>query len=127
MSASWINEELQEPNVCGQGLLATSHYTGTNYTTTAFKTANKVNKSLELKTKRYYNDYNTNSVNANSTAVLGMIQTQQLDASICIDGLEFQSHSSYSDTATTEDMVTNLERFAALGLDVAFTEHIPFW
>ncbi|KAE8898634.1 hypothetical protein PF005_g22517 [Phytophthora fragariae] len=96
--------------------------TGTDYITTAFKTANKVKKSLGLKTKLYYNDYNTNTVNAKSTAVLDMIQTLLLDADIGIDGVGFQSHSSYSDTATTADMVTNLERFTALGLDVAYTE-----
>ncbi|GMF12906.1 unnamed protein product [Phytophthora lilii] len=96
--------------------------TGTDYIVTAFKTANKVKKSLGLKTKLYYNDYNTNTVNAKSTAVMNMIQTLLLDADIGIDGVGFQSHSSYSDTSTTEDLVTNLERFTALGLDVAYTE-----
>ncbi|EGZ08272.1 family 10 glycoside hydrolase [Phytophthora sojae] len=90
--------------------------TGTDYI------VDRVKKSLGLKTKLYYNDYNTNTVNAKSTAVLKMIQTLLLDADIGIDGVGFQSHSSYSDTATTEDKVTNLERFTALGLDVAYTE-----
>ncbi|KAF4140455.1 Glycosyl hydrolase family 10 [Phytophthora infestans] len=79
-------------------------------------------RSLGLKTKLYYNDYNTNTVNAKSTAVLEMIQTLLLDKNIGIDGMGFQSHSSYSDTATAKDMVTNLERFTALGLEVAYTE-----
>ncbi|KAF4028573.1 Glycosyl hydrolase family 10 [Phytophthora infestans] len=78
--------------------------TGTDYITTAFKTANAVKKSLGLKTKLYYNDYNTNTVNAKSTAVLEMIQTLLLDKNIGIDGMGFQSHSSYSDTATAKDM-----------------------
>ncbi|OWZ18184.1 xylanase [Phytophthora megakarya] len=96
--------------------------TGTDYITTAFKTANSVKKSLGLKTKLYYNDYNTDTVNAKSTAVMDMIQTLLLDKNIGIDGVGFQSHSSYSDTATSADIVKNLERFTALGLDVAFTE-----
>ncbi|ETP23961.1 hypothetical protein F441_02988 [Phytophthora nicotianae CJ01A1] len=96
--------------------------TGTDYITTAFKTANSVKKSLGLSTKLYYNDYNTDTVNAKSTAVMDMIQTLLLDKNIGIDGVGFQSHSSYSDTATAKDIVTNLERFTALGLDVAFTE-----
>eukprot|EP00644_Phytophthora_capsici_P006517 jgi/Phyca11/9294/fgenesh1_pm.PHYCAscaffold_36_\ len=96
--------------------------TGTDYITTAFKTANSVKKSLGLSTKLYYNDYNTDTVNAKSTAVKDMIQTLLLDKDIGIDGVGFQSHSSYSDTSTAEDIVTNLERFTALGLDVAFTE-----
>ncbi|KAL3664378.1 hypothetical protein V7S43_010701 [Phytophthora oleae] len=96
--------------------------TGTDYITTAFKTANSVKKSLGLSTKLYYNDYNTDTVNAKSTAVKDMIQTLLLDKDIGIDGVGFQSHSSYSDTSIADDMVTNLERFTALGLDVAFTE-----
>ncbi|KAG7386902.1 hypothetical protein PHYPSEUDO_015107 [Phytophthora pseudosyringae] len=96
--------------------------TGTDFITTAFKTANAVKKSLGLKTKLYYNDYNTDTVNAKSTAVMDMIQTLLLDKDIAIDGVGFQSHSSYSDTATADAIVTNLERFTALGLDVAFTE-----
>ncbi|KAF1795042.1 Glycoside hydrolase superfamily [Phytophthora cactorum] len=96
--------------------------TGTDYITTAFKAANSVKKSLGLSTKLYYNDYNTNTVNAKSTAVMDMIQTLLLDNGIGIDGVGFQSHSSYSDTATAKDMVTNLQRFTALGLDVAYTE-----
>lgn len=96
--------------------------TGMDYITTAFKTANSVKKSLGLSTKLYYNDYNTNSVNAKSTAVMDMIQMLLLDADIAIDGVGFQSHSSYSNTSSTEDLVTNLERFTALGLDVAYTE-----
>uniref|UniRef100_M4BCI2 endo-1,4-beta-xylanase n=1 Tax=Hyaloperonospora arabidopsidis (strain Emoy2) TaxID=559515 RepID=M4BCI2_HYAAE len=96
--------------------------TGTDYIVTAFKTANAVKKSLKLKTKLYYNDYNTNTINAKSTAVLDMIQKLLLDADIGIDGMGFQSHSSFSDTSSTEDLVANLERFSALGLDVAYTE-----
>ncbi|KAG3086802.1 hypothetical protein PI124_g17552 [Phytophthora idaei] len=96
--------------------------TGTDYITTAFKAANSVKKSLGLSTKLYYNDYNINTVNAKSTAVMDMIQTLLLDNGIGIDGVGFQSHSSYSDTATAKDMVTNLQRFTALGLDVAYTE-----
>ena len=35
--------------------------TDMEFLTTAFKTANLVKKSLGLKTKLYYNDYNTNT------------------------------------------------------------------
>ncbi|CAI5708124.1 unnamed protein product [Hyaloperonospora brassicae] len=96
--------------------------TGTDYISTAFKTANAVKKSLGLKTKLYYNDYNINAINAKSTAVLDMIQKLLIDADIGIDGMGFQSHSSASDTDTIEDLVANMERFSALGLDVAYTE-----
>ncbi|RLN54748.1 hypothetical protein BBJ28_00020375, partial [Nothophytophthora sp. Chile5] len=95
--------------------------TGTDYISTAFKTANSVKASLGLSTKLYYNDYNTNTVNAKSTAVLTMIQGL-LDEGITVDGVGFQSHSKYSDTDTAADLVENLERFTAIGVDVAYTE-----
>ncbi|KAE9325053.1 hypothetical protein PR003_g16577 [Phytophthora rubi] len=95
--------------------------TGMDFLTTAFKTANKVKKSLGLKTKLYYNDYNTNTINAKSTAVLNMVK-KLLDDGIAVDGVGFQSHFTYSDTSSAADQVANLERFTALGLDVALTE-----
>ncbi|KAG6623517.1 putative xylanase [Phytophthora cinnamomi] len=95
--------------------------TGMDFLTTAFKTANQVKKSLGLKTKLYYNDYNTNTINAKSTAVLNMIK-KLLDDGITVDGVGFQSHCASSDTSSAADLAANLERFTALGLDVALTE-----
>ncbi|OWZ19177.1 xylanase [Phytophthora megakarya] len=95
--------------------------TGMDFLTTAFKTANAVKKSRGLKTKLYYNDYNTNTINAKSTAVLNMVK-KLMDAGIKIDGVGFQSHFKNTDKASTADQVANLERFTALGLDVALTE-----
>ncbi|KAE9004360.1 hypothetical protein PR001_g17132 [Phytophthora rubi] len=76
--------------------------TGMDFLTTAFKTANKVKKSLGLKTKLYYNDYNTNTINAKSTAVLNMVK-KLLDDGIAVDGVGFQSHFTYSDTSSAAD------------------------
>ncbi|KAG1702288.1 hypothetical protein DVH05_010078 [Phytophthora capsici] len=95
--------------------------TGMDFLTTAFKTANSVKKSLGLKTKLYYNDYNTNTINAKSTAVLAMVK-KLMDQGVTIDGVGFQSHFSYSDKASTADQVANFKRFTALGLEVALTE-----
>ncbi|POM67862.1 Putative xylanase [Phytophthora palmivora] len=95
--------------------------TGMDFLSTAFKTASSVKKSLGLKTKLYYNDYNTNTINAKSTAVLNMVK-KLMDDGIEIDGVGFQSHFNFADKASTADQVANLERFTALGLDVALTE-----
>ncbi|KAG6572692.1 putative xylanase [Phytophthora cinnamomi] len=95
--------------------------TGMDFLTTAFKTANEVKKSLGLKTKLYYNDYNTNTINPKSTGVLNMIKTL-LDGGITVDGVGFQSHFGCADTSSAADQAANLERFTALGLDVALTE-----
>ncbi|KAK1942603.1 Endo-1 [Phytophthora citrophthora] len=95
--------------------------TGMDFLTTAFKTAYSVKKSLGLKTKLYYNDYNTNTINAKSTAVLAMVK-KLMDQGVTIDGVGFQSHFSYSDKASTADQVANFKRFTALGLEVALTE-----
>jgi GH35 family endo-1,4-beta-xylanase len=95
--------------------------TGMDFMATAFNTAGKVTKQLGLKTKLYYNDYNTNAINAKSTAVLDMVK-KLMDDGAPIDGIGFQSHLSYSDESSIDDQVANLERFTALGLDVALTE-----
>ncbi|GMF63783.1 unnamed protein product [Phytophthora fragariaefolia] len=95
--------------------------TGAEYISTAFKTASAVKKSLGLKTKLYYNDYNTNTVNSKSTAVLNMVKSL-IKAGIEINGVGFQSHLSYSDTASASDQISNMRRFEVLKLDVALTE-----
>lgn len=114
-----VNEALAE-----DGTYRTSFWyntTGTDYITTAFKTANSVKASLGLSTKLYYNDYNTDSVNSKSTGALALAQ-MLLDANITIDGMGFQSHLTSGSVASTADQVTNLERFTAIGLEVAVTE-----
>jgi hypothetical protein len=95
--------------------------TGMDFMSTAFNTAAKVKKQLGLKTKLYYNDYNTNTINAKATAVLDMVK-KLMDQGVPIEGVGFQSHFGYADPATAADQVANFERFTALGLDVALTE-----
>ncbi|KAG6620146.1 Glycosyl hydrolase family 10 protein [Phytophthora cinnamomi] len=95
--------------------------TGTEYISTAFKTASAVKKSLGLKTKLYYNDYNTNTINTKSTAVLAMLKSL-ISAGVEVNGVGFQSHLSYSDTASASDQISNMRLFEALKLDVALTE-----
>ncbi|ETK75381.1 hypothetical protein F441_18355 [Phytophthora nicotianae CJ01A1] len=95
--------------------------TGMDFLSTAFKTASDVKKSLGLKTKLYYNDYNTNTINAKSTAVLNMVK-KLMDQGVPIEGVGFQSHFQHNDKSTVADQVANMERFTALGLDVALTE-----
>jgi len=95
--------------------------TGTDYISTAFTTASAVKKQLGLDVKLYYNDYNTNTVNAKSTAGYNMVKGL-LDDGIEINGVGFQSHLTVGVAASTADQVTNFQRFADLGLDVAITE-----
>ncbi|KAH7476621.1 Endo-1,4-beta-xylanase [Phytophthora ramorum] len=95
--------------------------TGTEYISTAFKAASAVKKSLGLKTKLYYNDYNTNTINTKSTAVLDLVKSL-ITAGVEINGVGFQSHLSYSDKASASDQISNMRRFEALKLDVALTE-----
>ncbi|EGZ20278.1 glycosyl hydrolase family 10 protein [Phytophthora sojae] len=95
--------------------------TGTEYISTAFKTASAVKKSLDLKVKLYYNDYNTNVINTKSTAVFNMVKAL-VSAGVEINGVGFQSHLSYSDSASASDQIANMRRFEALKLDVALTE-----
>ncbi|KAK1931696.1 Endo-1 [Phytophthora citrophthora] len=86
--------------------------TGTEYISTAFKTASAVKKSLGLKTKLYYNDYNTNTINTKSTAVLNLVK------SLITSGIEINA----TRTRLASDQISNMRRFEALKLDVALTE-----
>ena len=65
-----------------------------------------------------YNDYNTDGVNAKSTAVYNMVKDFKARA-VPIDCVGFQSHLG---TSVAGDYQANLQRFADLGVDVQITE-----
>ena len=95
--------------------------TGTKFIETAFKTASAVKKSLGLKTKLYYNDYNTERIGAKSNGAIKLVQNLR-NKGIEINGVGFQDHFTLGYTPSTADQVKNLQRFTAMGLDVAITE-----
>ncbi|KAE9025864.1 hypothetical protein PF005_g3736 [Phytophthora fragariae] len=74
-----------------------------NFPTTAFKTAYKVKKYLGLKTKLYYDDYNTITINAKSTAVCNMVK-KLLNYGVTAVGVGFKSHFTSFSPSTQEQI-----------------------
>ncbi|HLZ61539.1 MAG TPA: endo-1,4-beta-xylanase [Ktedonosporobacter sp.] len=88
---------------------------GNSYIEDAFVAARAADPNVKL----CYNDYNIEGVNAKSTAVYNMVRDFQARG-IPIDCVGFQSHLIVGQVPS--DFQANLQRFAALGLDVQVTE-----
>jgi endo-1,4-beta-xylanase len=90
--------------------------TGNDWIEVAFRTARAADPGAKL----CYNDYNTDGVNAKSTAVYNMVQDFK-SRGVPIDCVGFQSHIN-SASPLPSDYQANLQRFANLGVDVQITE-----
>ncbi|WP_230858495.1 endo-1,4-beta-xylanase [Actinoplanes aureus] len=88
--------------------------TGNDWIEAAFRAARAADPSARL----CYNDYNTDGVNAKSTAVYNMVVDFKARG-VPIDCVGFQSHLTNS---APGDYQANLQRFANLGVDVQITE-----
>ncbi|MEV0895259.1 endo-1,4-beta-xylanase [Actinoplanes sp. NPDC049802] len=88
--------------------------TGNDWIEAAFKAARAADPAAKL----CYNDYNTDGVNAKSTAVYNMVRDFK-SRGVPIDCVGFQSHLTNS---APGDYQANLQRFADLGVDVQITE-----
>jgi endo-1,4-beta-xylanase len=88
---------------------------GNSYIGEAFKAA----RAADSHAKLCYNDYNIEGINAKSNAVFAMVQDFKARG-IPIDCVGFQSHLIVGQVPS--DFQSNLQRFAALGLDVQVTE-----
>ncbi|MFG2044202.1 endo-1,4-beta-xylanase [Dactylosporangium sp. NPDC048998] len=90
--------------------------TGDDWIEVAFRTARTADPGAKL----CYNDYNTDGVNAKSTAVYNMVKDFKARG-VPIDCVGFQSHIN-SGSPMPSDYQANLQRFADLGVDVQITE-----
>ncbi|CAK9251689.1 unnamed protein product, partial [Sphagnum jensenii] len=88
---------------------------GNNFIAEAFKTAH----AADPNTKLYYNDYNVEGKNHKSDTMFKLVQDLK-NQGVPIHGVGFQSHFVLGQVP--HDLQQNMERFAALGLDVAITE-----
>ncbi|GLY29750.1 endo-1,4-beta-xylanase [Kineosporia sp. NBRC 101731] len=100
----------------GQGSRRNSslQQTGNDWIEAAFRAARAADPGAKL----CYNDYNTDGVNAKSTAVYTMVKDFKARG-VPIDCVGFQSHLG---TGVPGDYQSNLQRFADLGVDVQITE-----
>jgi endo-1,4-beta-xylanase len=88
--------------------------TGDDWIEAAFRAARAADPGAKL----CYNDYNTDGVNAKSTGIYNMVRDFKARG-VPIDCVGFQSHLG---TSLAGDYQANLQRFAALGVDVQITE-----
>jgi endo-1,4-beta-xylanase len=88
--------------------------TGNDWIEVAFRTARAADPGAKL----CYNDYNTDGINAKSTAIYNMVRDFKARG-VPIDCVGFQSHLG---GLPPGDYQANLQRFADLGVDVQITE-----
>ncbi|WP_108952555.1 endo-1,4-beta-xylanase [Streptomyces fragilis] len=116
--AAWdvVNEAFQDGTSGARRNSPFQDKLGAGYIEEAFKIARSVDPAAKL----CYNDYNTDGINAKSTAVYNMVKDFKARG-VPIDCVGFQGHFN-SNSPVTADFQQNLERFAALGVDVQLTE-----
>jgi endo-1,4-beta-xylanase len=88
---------------------------GTSFVAEAFKTAHAADPNAKL----YINDYRIEGKNKKSDGVYALVKELQSQG-VPIHGVGFQAHFAVGELP--HDLASNLERFSALGLDVAITE-----
>jgi endo-1,4-beta-xylanase len=88
---------------------------GSGYIADALRTAHAADPNAKL----YLNDYSIEGANAKSNAMYNLVSSLKAQG-VPIDGVGFESHFILGQVPS--DMVANMQRFAALGVDVAVTE-----
>ena len=88
---------------------------GSGYLADALRTAHAADPSAKL----YINDYNIEGVNAKSNALYALAQSM-VAAGVPLNGIGLESHFIVGQVPSS--LLTNMQRFANLGLDVAVTE-----
>jgi endo-1,4-beta-xylanase len=88
---------------------------GSGYIADALRTAHAADPGAQL----YLNDYSIEGENAKSNAMYSLVQSL-LAQGVPINGVGFESHFILGQVPS--DMLANMQRFAALGVNVAVTE-----
>ncbi len=88
---------------------------GSGYIADAIRTAHAADPNAKL----YLNDYNIEGENAKSNAMYSLVQSL-LAQGVPISGVGLESHFILGQVPSS--MLANMQRFAALGVDVAVTE-----
>ena len=92
---------------------------GTKYIEEAFRWAHEADPTAKL----FYNDYDTERINAKSDAIYAMAKDFR-SRGVPLDGIGFQMHINlkFNDAATLASFARNLKRFSDLGLEIHITE-----
>ena len=112
---SWdvVNEPFNEDGSLRQDVFYNAM--GSGYIADAIRTAHAADPNAKL----YLNDYNIEGENAKSNAMYSLVQSL-LSQGVPIGGVGLESHFILGQVPS--DMLANMQRFAALGVDVAVTE-----
>jgi endo-1,4-beta-xylanase len=112
---SWdvVNEAFEENGSRRQSNL--QQQLGNGWIEEAFRAARSADPSARL----CYNDYNTDGINAKSTAIYNLVVDFRA-RNVPIDCVGFQSHLSSNSNLSSYQ--ANLQRFSDLGVDVQITE-----
>ena len=90
---------------------------GDSYLDDAFNAAHAADPDARL----YYNDYGADGLGAKSDYVYRLVQGM-LARGVPIHGVGLQMHTVPADAPSAVDIAANMQRLAALGLEVAITE-----
>jgi endo-1,4-beta-xylanase len=92
---------------------------GTGYIEQAFRWAHAADPNARL----FYNDYDTEAINAKSDAVYAMAKGFRARG-VPLHGIGFQAHVNlkFDDPKTLNSFAANLKRFSDLGLEIHITE-----
>ena len=115
--AAWdvVNEALNDDGTRRSGIWANN--VGPDYIEVAFRTAHAADPQALL----FYNDYNIEGLGPKSDSAYAMIQAL-LAAGVPVHGIGLQGHFQVGGLPARASMAANIARFAALGLQVHFTE-----
>jgi endo-1,4-beta-xylanase len=119
---SWdvVNEAIQDgnPSYPNNYLKTNVWYPAIpNYVDLAFQWARTADPSAKL----FYNEYGAEGSGAKSDAVYNMLKSMK-QRNIPVDGVGLQYHVSLGYTPNINDVIANIKRLNALGLEVQITE-----
>lgn len=98
--------------------LVFQRFLGDGYVDEAFRAARAADPDAKL----YYNDFGTEGMSPKSDAVYEMLQGM-IARGVPIDGVGLQMHTlNINGAPTVAEFIQNVDRLAALGLDVVITE-----
>jgi endo-1,4-beta-xylanase len=111
-----VNEAVADS---GQSLRPSVFYQllGDSFLDDAFNAAHAADPDARL----YYNEYGAEGLGAKSDYVYHLVQAM-LARGVPIHGVGLQMHTGSADAPSTVDIAANMQRLAALGLDIAITE-----
>jgi endo-1,4-beta-xylanase len=108
-----VNEPFNEDGTLRQDVFYQAM--GTGYIADALRTAHAADPNAKL----YLNDYNIEGTNAKSNGMYSLAQSL-LSQGVPLQGIGLESHFIVGQVPSS--MLSNMQRFANLGLDVAITE-----